>query len=973
METLPDPPDPKAGSLSGLPAPCVDELDRALVRQRVREKLLGAAQAPQRIGRYAVLRKLGSGGMGVVYAGYDEELGRKVAIKVVRPSDGEASTRGWARLRKEAQALARLSHPNVVAVHEVGSVDDGTFVAMELVEGETVRAWLAKETRRWQDIVEVFVQAGRGLAAAHAAGLVHRDFKPDNLMISAPGAGESNRVGRARVMDFGLARPDTEQATKGEAPADAATVEDGVTPLTRTGALVGTPAYMSPEQFAGEALGPATDQFSFCVALFEALCGERPFAGTSVPAVALAIARGEIRSMPVAVPRRLRKILRRGLSVDAEHRFASMTALVAALGTVGRARRLWIAAAMGVGLLTVARLLMSPEEGPCVLAAQRMEASWGPEQRAAVTEGLRASGVADADYVAEATAIALDDYALTWSDARTRACEATRVQQVQSEGAMDLRMRCLDDRATQFETLVGVLQNAEREVGGRAVLAVTWLPTLVRCDDLDALAAAVAIPEDPALAQAVSELRDQVQELEVLRNTGRFPDGLVKAEAALERSKDVAHAPTQAAVLAAYGHMQSSAGDHKVASETLKRAYFSAVASGHRRVAQATAMNLAFVEGVQFGDTQAGLRWGRQALAWAQWLKARGETEGRTHLELAKIYNRSGDTEAANREAFEALEILQETLGADHPRVAGVHLVLGQVAGELRDLKRAREHLKAAHEVQARTLGESNLFAGQTLVQLGRIELLARDADASANAYLGALGTFEDVYPPDHTNIAVVLANLAGARRAQGRYDDALKLMQRARKIFETKLGPDHPNVGHIIGAIAAIHLKKGDFEQARPMLERSLAIAEKTLGPDHFNVAAALEQLGTLSLDQGDPEVALQHFERAVAIWSKKAGADSPGAASALVGVGAALLGAKRYDDAASVLERALKQVGTGTDTKPAYVQGNFRLAQAYGHLGRTSTAREHAQAALKVGREIESPTVPTIEAWIAANSQPG
>jgi serine/threonine protein kinase len=240
------------------------------------------------VGRYLVLDPLGAGGMGVVYAAYDPELDRKIAIKLLAPSvaHGSSSSEGQ-RLQREARALARLSHPNVVAVYDVGIASAQVFVAMELVEGQTLGAWLSAEPRTWQQVVRCFVDAGRGLAAAHAVGLVHRDFKPDNVLVG--------RDGKVRVSDFGLAR--ATQPMPGEGPsqqegtASASSVpghegRSGPQDGSLTGARAGTPRYMAPEQWLGAATGPWTDQFSFCVALWEALYGELPFAGTTPDALA---------------------------------------------------------------------------------------------------------------------------------------------------------------------------------------------------------------------------------------------------------------------------------------------------------------------------------------------------------------------------------------------------------------------------------------------------------------------------------------------------------------------------------------------------------------------------------------------------------------------------------------------------------------------------------------------------------------
>jgi class 3 adenylate cyclase/predicted Ser/Thr protein kinase len=280
-----------------------------------------------RIGRYRVLREVGAGSMGRVYAAEDPDLGREVALKVLRSPEGADREGRRARLLREARAMARLAHPNVITVYEVAEADEQIFIAMELVHGATLGRWLRDAPRGWRAVADVLCAAGRGLSAAHAAGIVHRDFKPDNVLVGDDG--------RVRVTDFGLA-----QVGAGEAPAasgvpaaPSGTPELALTALTASGALVGTPAYMAPEQLRGDPTDERSDLFSFCVAFWEALYGERPFAGRDLEELHTAVAAGAIRPPPEgrAVPRSLQDALRRGLQPARGDRPASMAALLAAI------------------------------------------------------------------------------------------------------------------------------------------------------------------------------------------------------------------------------------------------------------------------------------------------------------------------------------------------------------------------------------------------------------------------------------------------------------------------------------------------------------------------------------------------------------------------------------------------------------------------------------------------------------------
>jgi WD40 repeat protein/tRNA A-37 threonylcarbamoyl transferase component Bud32 len=329
--------------------------DRGLETRRhkalVAAALFDEPLTPIKIGRFTIVRELGSGGMGVVYVAYDEQLDRRVAVKLLRRADTD--TQGKARLEREAQAMARLSHPNVVTVHEVGTHQEQVFVAMEFVDGGDLRGWLKAKPRSWQEIVAAFRQAGEGLAAAHAAGIVHRDFKPDNVLVG--------NDGRIRVADFGLAHGQDETSDSGreQSITSSARLDQSI---TRTGALMGTPAYMAPEQYAGARTDARTDQFAFCVALWEGLYGRRPFSGATLAALSTAIADGVIDEPPASeleVPAWLRAAIVRGLSPKPDERWPSMRALLDVLGNdpqVRRRRRARIAAIVSAAAIVVVGL-----------------------------------------------------------------------------------------------------------------------------------------------------------------------------------------------------------------------------------------------------------------------------------------------------------------------------------------------------------------------------------------------------------------------------------------------------------------------------------------------------------------------------------------------------------------------------------------------------------------------------------------
>jgi serine/threonine protein kinase len=388
----------------------------------------------ERIGRYHVLKAIGEGGMGVVYSAFDEELDRRIAIKVLG-ADIAVEFKGRARLMREAQAMAKLSHPNVVHVYEVGQVDSRVFVAMEYIRGVTLRDWLDQGTHSWQEKLAIVIQAGEGLFAAHEQNIVHRDFKPENVMVATDG--------RARVLDFGLARATDEADDEDDPQAGSRTLETAFperqgsvlsVQLTKHGSIMGTPAYMSPEQHFGQPTDASSDQFNFCVVLYEALFGVRPFAGDNRLAIAFATKQGTITPPPAAtdVPAAIKDIIVRGLAVDPKTRWPSMRALLDVLrdaSTPAQVRSrapLFAIATLAVLVISLAAVLLWPKpaapvpsEVEAIAAEARLWASrahWvypdadAPEQTAlrAVTALRELQGELDAPGESQADELGLE-------------------------------------------------------------------------------------------------------------------------------------------------------------------------------------------------------------------------------------------------------------------------------------------------------------------------------------------------------------------------------------------------------------------------------------------------------------------------------------------------------------------------------------------------------------------------------------
>jgi hypothetical protein len=456
------------------------------------------------VGRYIILDVVGQGGMGVVYAAYDPELERKVAIKLLQAKTGSvgSSAGGQAWLQREAQAQAKLAHPNVLSVYDVGTLaDDRVFVAMELVEGETLRAWLDRADRSWQHVLDVVAAAGAGLAAAHRAGLVHRDFKPENVLVGSDG--------RARVMDFGLAHE-----RDAEMP-----------PGSDSGNVIGTPAYIAPELYAAKPATAASDQFALGVTLYTALFGGKPYAKE---AFQLPRAPGvEPKSPPASsrVPARIQRAVMRAVAIDPAARWPSVDALLGELAIEGSStRRRVIAGSITFGLAgaLVATLAFGHHADDVGCSARSLDGIWDVPIRLAVHTGFLGVKAPYAESSFHAVAGALDKYTSEWTEASIESCRATRLRGEQSEATQTLRQACLDARLEQVRDLAQLLESPSRAVLDKADAAVQALDPVRSCADVRILTDAA--PTDPIA------IRDyNAQELKLALARAQLAAGLLVA------------------------------------------------------------------------------------------------------------------------------------------------------------------------------------------------------------------------------------------------------------------------------------------------------------------------------------------------------------------------------------------------------------------------------------------------------------
>jgi eukaryotic-like serine/threonine-protein kinase len=851
-----------------------------------------ALKAGARLGRYFVLERLGGGGMGVVYVAFDPELNRKVAIKLMRPQASADGSDGAVRMLREAQAMARLSHPNVIPVYDVGEIDGRIFVAMELVDGSTLSAWCANRT--WREIVARYIQAGRGLAAAHAVGLVHRDFKPDNVLVG--------NDGRVRVLDFGLARTAGEAAPATEPASPVPSTPDALdTPLTRPGALVGTPAYMAPEQLLSRPTEARSDQFSFCVSLYQALYGKRPFDGDTLPDLAYEIAKGRVREPPrsTRVPARIYRALRRGLSAEIDDRFPTMDALLAELEHDPAATRLRFAVAASVVALAVGAGLFAQrarhkEAALCRGAESRLAGVWSPARKQALHEAFRRVRVPYAEEAFRGASDALDRFAQAWVAMRTDACEATHVRGEQSAELLDLRMSCLEQRREQAQATIDLLLRADAKVLERAVRAADELGDLDGCANAVALRSRVRPPADAATRAKVDALRPRLAAVSATLDAGRWDEGLLLARTAADDAIAVGYKPLSAEALWLRGDLERRTGDAKKAERTLNDALADAEAGRDDSLAARILASLVGVVGFDAGRHEQGLALAHQAEAFVERSGSDDRLLAHVLNNRANILADQGKFDEALADYRRSLAIREKVLAKQHPDTAMSHNNIGTV------LVNKGQHEEALVEFQI------------------------------------ALAMREQVLGREHPEVAMSLQNIATALDGLRRYQEELPYFERALAIYERTVGKDHPDVATAHQNMAGALVGMGKYAEAIEQFQITLAMREKSLGPDHPYVAEVECSIGEAMWYAKDYAHALEHHRRALAMSEKAQEPNNPTLSCALTGVGRDLLSQHHAAAAIAPLERALtlREKGGGDAVFVAMTQ--FALAEALVALGK-------------------------------------
>jgi tetratricopeptide (TPR) repeat protein/predicted Ser/Thr protein kinase len=785
----------------------------AVTREAARGKLFGAhKQGRVEVDRYVVERRLGAGAMGQVFLAHDPELDRKVALKLVTPGV-DASPQANARLLREARALAKLDHPNAVPVHDAGTSDGRVWIAMEFIDGVTLGQWLAAAERSLASIVEVFAAAGRGLAAAHAAGLLHRDFKPDNVMI-----GE-----HVRVTDFGLAASFGEEPTHdGERSGEP--LEQART-LTRNGAVQGTIGYIAPELLAGARPHAGSDQFAFCVSLFEAIFGARPFVGLTTMEVLLATQEGRIVEPPTKrnVPRWLRALVLRGISHAPEQRFPSMDALVHELRR-DRSRRPKMVGALGISMVGVVGIAIASQPEPCPSDPSHLEGVWDPARRDATQAAFEATRAPYAEDAFARVSAELDAWVEAWTAARTDACEATRVRGEQSERLLDLRIACLDAELVEVRALTDALVLGTDETVRRAAQAVAMLPSVARCDDAKALESSVGAIDDPDQAAAASLAQQGLAEQRALAVVGRFAEALEAAERADEAARQSEHGPTIAEVLDAAGALAMQRGEVEMAEQKLTRAVWEAEASGHDRMAAIATAQLVGVVGYRQARPERGLEWADHSAALLRRIGGDPKIEAERHHGVGLVYEGQGRYADARAEYEQALALRRELFGDHHLIIADTLGLIASTQISAGDLSSAEKHFAEALAIVERNLGKHHPDYASALANVGIAAHENGRVDEALEKYAEAMRIFEATVGPDYFDALLTRNNIVRGELERGNVDAALDQARASVRDAERVFGPQHPDTLRARGTLVQVLEQKGETVEARAILEQTIA-----------------------------------------------------------------------------------------------------------------------------------------------------
>lgn len=844
------------------------------------------------VGRYVVLGEVGRGAMGAVYAAYDPRLDRRVALKLLL--DRGDRPEALDRLLREAQSLARLNHPNVVAVHDVGELEDRVFVAMEFVEGRTLRQWQREQPRPWAVVLDAFREAAAGLAAAHAAGVVHRDFKPENVMIADDG--------RVKVMDFGL-------ASSGPAAGVTTPGVDTEDP-NHSGArgLVGTPAYMSPEQFEQRAAGPASDQFSYFVALYEALVGERPFDGNGVHELAASVVLGRIREPPpTAAPGWLMEVVRKGLARQPEDRHASMDAVLVALTRRRRRGPLVIGGALVVLGLVAAGTLREDDDASCRRAADELRETWSSRRRGEIEDALARTGHAGAHDSWQRAGDRIERFVGAWIEQHDHVCGAWR--ETLPDALLTTRRDCLLVQRSHLEGLLDAFADPSADTIGFVVAATAGLPAPGECAKIDA-------PEHAGPADWADDVTaaQQLAARAQARRVAGDPAGAAEVYAqALDVLGDIPAPRARARILAARADLlafQGALADaehdfaqaHRLAAKSgdaellaklwldrivglnvhhpdqldrqkylIEAAELAVLEDGERPANVArllVARGLVAMDGGDFEAAQALLE---EGVAKAEDSDAPPATIASYHDILGHNALSRADYAQARVHMGRALAIVVDAYGDAYPSARTFHSNLGGACLMMGDRACAREHFEAVRSMLDAAGDDQSIARGHSLSQLAELERTAGNGARARDYARAAIEVWRALGMQGSLEAAPPLTILHHLAIDDERLDDALALAREVDGIYRAQRPPGHPEHVRGLKSVADTFHEMGRNEEALAALDQVIAAREAALGPDHELLGNAYGDRAQILEALGRYAPALGEARRAHEIFVKR------------------------------------------------------------------------------------------------------
>jgi serine/threonine protein kinase/tetratricopeptide (TPR) repeat protein len=972
-------------------APARDRLASELDKAHILASLFGRPRATFKIDRFTLLDPIGRGAMGDVYAAYDERLERKVAIKLVRRS---ASTAVHAdeRLLREAKAMAQLSHPNVIQVYDVDVCDDRVYIAMEYVRGVTLRRWLEQVAHlgpraRLRAVLRQFLATGAGLQAAHEAGLVHRDFKPDNVMVGEDGRPRVGDFGLARLVagrarERGLALASTVRDRAGESPETAA--GPGATPIstrastlplatgdglaisaawvhTAAGRIVGTPRYMSPEQWRGEPADSRSDQFSFCVALYEALCRRPPFAGESCESLMRAVLAGRIEPAPSGdVPAPILRALERGLVSRPEDRFPDMGALLHALEAWPRRRRRRLTAATATTMVAALAALMygfarAPE--PCAMADTDMDAVWSDARQQALRDAFARAGASSRRPALERTwdavAAQLTGYVAAWRHDRIDACQDTHVRHTQSSELLDRRLICLDHGRRRIDATLSELARAGERSDVDALLrapdVAAALPDLAACRDDESLRYGVE-PPSGAEAMAVAAIRARLSDAGTLALLGRGEEALAIAAEQRTAAEALSYVPVQAEALYHLGQLLASGDDHTQVDrgeEFLRRATDLATGARHDELVVEALHAQVLSELRNHDTTEQGHRLSGNAFAAIHRLGDHPREHAQALRYRGLLLAKDGALEQAEQTLRSALDVLENDAGAPWLHRAWYLKDLGNTLRDLGRTDEAYARYQEAHALLAR-LGEEHPYVVNVRFNLAILDVRLGHTARARAAISDILRVSRRDLGDSHPLVGTAYLELANIDQMSGNLADAEEAAVLGLRIYEQVFAPRDARLAEAYGTLGVIRYRRGDYEGARAMYRKSLDGLVARHGADHVAVAFARANLAEVELVLGAHADALASVADARRIL-RAAGHSEPLMDGFLEGVrGRALLGQGHPVDAVAALQQALHEFGRmddgGAPLERAAV--HWALARAFAQVDGARSARARAQA---------------------------